>query len=91
MDLNDLAQDEVENKGNAEENAEVGRDGRILHPDPDPDSTITERGPRRSERVRNKAGKARLNEQWQDPDNWGQQASLVVNKGYLNKWRTTYL
>ena len=58
---------------------DIGSDGRILHPDPHPDSTVVERRP---VRTRNPSTKSRLNEHWEDPSNWGKQASMVVNKGY---------
>ena len=56
----------------------VGADGQLLHEDPHPDSTITER---RSGRERVETEKTKLNEHWEDPNNWGKAANHVITQG----------
>ena len=57
-------------------------DERLLHPDPHPDATYTEL-PRQSGRRRQPTERRRLNDRWDDKDNWGRQAAMVVEQGYF--------
>ena len=79
LDSNELTLNENENA----KNAKMSFDDRILHSNSNSNFTIIEREFKRFERVRKQTNKIRLNEQWQNLNNWDQQISLVVNKNYF--------
>ena len=79
LNSNELTLNENENA----KNAKMSFDDRILYSNSNSNSTIIERKFRKFERVRKQTNETRLNEQWQNLNNWDQQISLVVNKSYF--------
>ena len=71
------------NENKNAKNAKMNFDDRILHSNSNSNFTIIERKFKKFERVRKQTNKTRLNEQWQNFNNWDQQTSLVVNKNYF--------